>query len=560
MFSSGFNGIKLKSNLKMAVHRINLVNNKKDNEIKKQKKQIAQLLREGKEEKARIKVEHVIRDDFTIEAHELIELLCETVSARLPLIVAEKQCPFDMVSAVSTLIYCARRVMIVELREVQKQFIKKYGKEFALRASQNVDQVVHERIIQKLSCQAPSPSLVDGYLQEIAKHYKVKWKPKKSVDKMPNAANLGYSVNSGGGSGYTHLYQPGMPPRGMPGQPFPRGMPGQPFPRGMPAYGQPPYGYNQPPYGYGYGQPPNGYGQPQYGYGQPNMPNMNAARPAYLQPGASGMHQQDPATLKTDIPEAPNTGFGADGFPSPPASVDARSSTNTGPPTNVNGGGFEPPGSGGAKDVPSPPGTGGFEAPTGTRGANDFPAPPGTGGADGFPAPPGGTGGADGFPAPPGGTGGADGFPAPPGGIGGANSFPTPPGTGGADDFPAPPGGTGGANSFPTPPGTGGANDFPTPPGTGGANDFPVPPGTGGGNGFPAPPGSNLPPANNFDAPSSNQHPNAPPELPTAAFASDIPSVPAPAPNSSNLPMAPTDEGDVPDFEELTRRFNELRK
>ena len=41
------------------------------------------LLRSGKEEKARIKVEHVIRDDFMMEANELIELLCETVVARL---------------------------------------------------------------------------------------------------------------------------------------------------------------------------------------------------------------------------------------------------------------------------------------------------------------------------------------------------------------------------------------------------------------------------------------------------------------------------------------------
>ena len=41
------------------------------------------LLRNGKEEKARIKVEHVIRDDFMMEANELIELLCETVVARL---------------------------------------------------------------------------------------------------------------------------------------------------------------------------------------------------------------------------------------------------------------------------------------------------------------------------------------------------------------------------------------------------------------------------------------------------------------------------------------------
>ena len=70
-----------------------------------------------------------------------------------PLIVSEKECPFDMVSAISTLIYVAPRVLIVELREVKKQLVKKYGKEFARRATSNADQVVNERIIQKLSCQ-----------------------------------------------------------------------------------------------------------------------------------------------------------------------------------------------------------------------------------------------------------------------------------------------------------------------------------------------------------------------------------------------------------------------
>ena len=70
-----------------------------------------------------------------------------------PLIVSEKECPFDMVSAISTLIYVAPRVLVPELREVKKQLVKKYGKEFAKRASSNVDQIVNERIIQKLTCQ-----------------------------------------------------------------------------------------------------------------------------------------------------------------------------------------------------------------------------------------------------------------------------------------------------------------------------------------------------------------------------------------------------------------------
>ena len=54
--------------LKMSEHRFGILNSKKVNLIKQQKREIAELLRGGKEEKARIRVEHLIRLDFTIEA------------------------------------------------------------------------------------------------------------------------------------------------------------------------------------------------------------------------------------------------------------------------------------------------------------------------------------------------------------------------------------------------------------------------------------------------------------------------------------------------------------
>ena len=62
----GFNSHR-SVNLKMASQRIHLVNNKMDNMVKKRKKNIAKMLEIGKVEKARIMVEHVIRDDFTME-------------------------------------------------------------------------------------------------------------------------------------------------------------------------------------------------------------------------------------------------------------------------------------------------------------------------------------------------------------------------------------------------------------------------------------------------------------------------------------------------------------
>lgn len=102
----GFNVNKLKPNLKMAVHRIGIIKNKKAIVAKAQRKEVAALLAEGKEEKARIRVgilvcitaeratrlivaswfvsqvEGIIRDDFTVEGYEIIELLCDLIAER----------------------------------------------------------------------------------------------------------------------------------------------------------------------------------------------------------------------------------------------------------------------------------------------------------------------------------------------------------------------------------------------------------------------------------------------------------------------------------------------
>ena len=84
----GFNPNKLKPNLKMAVHRLQISASKKTNAIKNQKREIAKLLEERppKEEKARIRAEALIREDNMVEALEIIELQCELLHERMRLL------------------------------------------------------------------------------------------------------------------------------------------------------------------------------------------------------------------------------------------------------------------------------------------------------------------------------------------------------------------------------------------------------------------------------------------------------------------------------------------
>ncbi|KAI9912029.1 hypothetical protein PsorP6_009776 [Peronosclerospora sorghi] len=76
-----FNVNKLKPNLNMAVHRIGIVKNKKANAALAQRREVGRLLAD-KEEKARIRVEGIIRDDFTMEGYEILELMCELLAER----------------------------------------------------------------------------------------------------------------------------------------------------------------------------------------------------------------------------------------------------------------------------------------------------------------------------------------------------------------------------------------------------------------------------------------------------------------------------------------------
>ncbi|KAI9908662.1 hypothetical protein PsorP6_016371 [Peronosclerospora sorghi] len=78
----GFNVNKLKPNLKMAVHRIGIVKYKKANAALAHRREVSRLLAGGKEEKARIRVEGIIRDDFTMEGYEILELMCELLAER----------------------------------------------------------------------------------------------------------------------------------------------------------------------------------------------------------------------------------------------------------------------------------------------------------------------------------------------------------------------------------------------------------------------------------------------------------------------------------------------
>ncbi|XP_024395640.1 uncharacterized protein [Physcomitrium patens] len=177
MLGKGFKTQKCKTLLKLAMARIKLLRNKRDLQVKQMRKEIAQLLTSGQEPSARIRVEHIIREQNILAAYDILELFSELVAVRLPIIEAQKNCPLDLKEAISSLIFASPRCSdLPELLQIRQLFAAKYGKEFAAAAAElRPDCGVNRRIIEKLSVRAPSGEVKLKLLKEIAAEHSVSW-------------------------------------------------------------------------------------------------------------------------------------------------------------------------------------------------------------------------------------------------------------------------------------------------------------------------------------------------------------------------------------------------
>ena len=62
--------------------RLKLLEKKKTEMALKSRKEIADYIQAGKAERAKIRVEHIIREDYVVEAMELLEMFCDLLLAR----------------------------------------------------------------------------------------------------------------------------------------------------------------------------------------------------------------------------------------------------------------------------------------------------------------------------------------------------------------------------------------------------------------------------------------------------------------------------------------------
>lgn len=228
MFSSGPSYNKLKTNLRLCVNRLKLLEKKKTELALKQRKEIADYIAAGKVERAKIRVEHIIREDYLVEAMEVVEMYCDLLLARFGLIKEMKTLDDGLSEAISSIIWVTPRLQsdVPELKVVSDQFAAKYGKPYALGCKENSVGTVSEKLVHKLSVQAPPKLTVEKYLIEIAKYYNVEYEPDPQVMQgdetyaadslidvgpappLPDKSEFGLGPPGGGGGSF--------PPQGAP--------------------------------------------------------------------------------------------------------------------------------------------------------------------------------------------------------------------------------------------------------------------------------------------------------------------------------------------------------
>ncbi|KAI9474021.1 MAG: regulator of Vps4 activity in the MVB pathway-domain-containing protein [Benjaminiella poitrasii] len=209
-----FNPTRLKVQLKLAINRLKMLQAKRTSLNQQARREIGTLLEKGKEESARIRVEHIIRDDLLIEAMENLELYCDLLLARFGLLESYKTCEPSIAEAVNTIIWAAPRVgEVKELSLVRDQLASKFGKEFMLQAMENEDDRVNPRIVMKLQVSAPDTYLVERYLEEIARTYNVQWKSniishEEEEEDLEDIEDLGNDNDDNGSGGQAELLPP----------------------------------------------------------------------------------------------------------------------------------------------------------------------------------------------------------------------------------------------------------------------------------------------------------------------------------------------------------------
>lgn len=182
---------KLKTNLNLIIHRLKLVEKKKMELNQKARRTIGEFLVSGKVDRAKIRVEQIIREDYLIEAMDLVESYSDLLLSRFGQLQASEVVEEGLAPAISSLIWVTPRFEsdVPELKVIADQLGRKFGKQYVQAVRDNQLKTVNQTLMSKCGVQAPPKVLVEKYLVEIAKDQKIDYKADPRIMKEQEVFN-----------------------------------------------------------------------------------------------------------------------------------------------------------------------------------------------------------------------------------------------------------------------------------------------------------------------------------------------------------------------------------
>ncbi|CEP64354.1 Ist1p LALA0_S11e02190g [Lachancea lanzarotensis] len=195
----------------MCIQRLRYAQEKQQSLAKKSRRDVAQLLSEGKELKAHYRIETLINEDVHEELLDILELYCELLHARIALVnnvtdevdLIENHVDDGINEAIRAVIYAVLHAPeIKELQQVRDLLTFKFGQDF-YRAIVDEKVGVPEKVLKKCSPNLPSEELVTLYLREIATAYEVPYSKseKPALDDSAEKETVSSPEDSGSDDG-----------------------------------------------------------------------------------------------------------------------------------------------------------------------------------------------------------------------------------------------------------------------------------------------------------------------------------------------------------------------
>ena len=175
--SKKFDASKFKAQCNLALVRVRLQKQKKQNMSQTVKREIADLVRAGDEGTAQIKAEQLMHDDYVCEALDILETQLSELAIK-SLVVANcvgTSPPPDLAEILATVIYAAPRLSIPEFTAVRDQLAVKFGRQYVFDCANDKGHCVQPNVKAKLSIGSgpDQEETVYFYLKSICELYHV---------------------------------------------------------------------------------------------------------------------------------------------------------------------------------------------------------------------------------------------------------------------------------------------------------------------------------------------------------------------------------------------------